>query len=53
MLNIDFAKVRKGRNYNFAVQFNISSEFDEKLIEKKIRLMQNISYSFEDASDVC
>ena len=35
MLKIDFAKVRKGRNYNFAVQFNISSEFDEKTYREK------------------
>ncbi|HGL3094613.1 TPA: replication initiation protein, partial [Enterococcus faecium] len=35
MLKIDFAKVRKGRNYNFAVQFNISSEFDEKPYREK------------------
>ncbi|BDP92840.1 replication initiation protein [Enterococcus faecium] len=30
MLNIAFSKVRKGRDFNFAVQFHISSEYDEK-----------------------
>lgn len=35
MLKIEFFKVRKGRDYNFAVQFNISSEFDEKPYSEK------------------